>query len=121
MRRKHTLPGGARLGKFDSSYEEILPLITSAGYAYAYPDVFGEKLGTDIANAMDKARGGRFQRVPRKYPSNAWFSYDDRSCDYSCQITEYIYWVGYYFHLRCSEFSWSAGGYFPRMETKHRG
>ena len=92
MRRKHTLPGGARLGKLDSSYEEILPLITSAGYAYAYPDVFGEKLGTDIANAMDKARGGRFQRVPRKYPSNAWFSYDDRSCDYSCQITEYIYW-----------------------------
>ena len=84
--------GGAARGVFDASYEEILHLVTSGGYAEAYPDVFGEKPGTEIADAMDRARGGRFRRVPRTYPPGAWYTYDDRSCDYACQVTEYIYW-----------------------------
>ena len=67
---------GADQGLFDAAYEEILHLITSAGYANAYPNIFGEKRGTAIALAMDQA----------------WYTYDDRSCDYGCQITEYIYW-----------------------------
>ena len=41
---------------------------------------------------MDKARGGFFEEVPRKYPKNAWYSYDDDECDYNCMITEYFYW-----------------------------
>jgi hypothetical protein len=89
---EETHPGGADHGVFDATYEEILHLITSAGYAKAYPDVFGEKPGTAVAKAMDKARGGHFRRVPRKYPDDGWFTYDDRTCDYACQITEYIYW-----------------------------
>ena len=48
--------------------------------------------GTTIAKAMDKARGGHFRSVPDRYPDGAWYTYDDRTCDYGCQITEYIYW-----------------------------
>jgi hypothetical protein len=89
---EETLPGGADRGEFDATLEEVLHLITQWGYANAYPDVFGEKPGTAVAKAMDKARGGHFRRVPRKYPDDGWFTYDDRTCDYACQITEYIYW-----------------------------
>lgn len=89
---EETLPGGAARGQFDATLEEVLHLVTAGGYSIAYPEVFGERPGTTIAKAMDKARGGHFRRVPRKYPPQAWYSYDDRSCDYSCQITEYFYW-----------------------------
>ena len=92
LHAEDTHPQGASRGVFDTAYEEILHLITSAGYANAYPDIFGEKRGTAIALAMDQARGGYFRRAPRKYPDRAWFTYDERSCDYGCQITEYIYW-----------------------------
>ena len=42
---------------------------------------------------MDIARGGRFARVPHRYPANAVYHYDDRSCDYACQVTEFTYWA----------------------------
>ena len=89
---EETLPEWSRRGRFDATLEEVLHLITHAGYAYVYPEVFGEKPGTQIAKAMDLARGGHFRRVPRRYPAGAWYTYDDRSCDYGCQVTEYIYW-----------------------------
>ena len=41
---------------------------------------------------MDDARGGHFEDVPDRYPVNSWYHYDDDECDYSCMITEYIYW-----------------------------
>jgi hypothetical protein len=85
-----TNPGG---DEFDASLEEVLHLVTHEGYAYAYPEVFGEKPGTILANCLDMARGGHFKRVPRRYPKGAWFTYDDRSCDYGCQCTEYLYWA----------------------------
>ena len=72
--------------------EEILHLVTDCGYANAYPEIFGEYKGTKIALAMDKARGGYFEKIPKKYPKGAWYTYDDRSCDYSCMVTEYFYW-----------------------------
>ena len=90
---EETHPGGAMEGRFDATLEEVLHLITSAGYADAYPDIFGEKPGTAIAQAMDIARGGYFEQVPRRYPQNAWYTYYDKTCDYGCQITEYIYWA----------------------------
>ena len=79
--------------EFDASIEEILHIITSVGYAGVYPKVFGERRGSELANAMDIARGGYFRTVPRRYPASAWYSYDDRTCDYGCQITEYVYWA----------------------------
>ena len=85
-----TLPGGRR---FDATLEEVLHLITHEGYANAYPKIFGERPGTELAKCLDRARGGRFRRVPRRYPKGAWFTYDDRTCDYGCQCTEYLYWA----------------------------
>jgi len=85
-----TKPGN---GEFDATLEEVLHLITSIGYANTYPKVFGEHQGSILAQCLDRARGGQFQRVPRKYPKDAWFTYDDRTCDYPCQCTEYIYWA----------------------------
>ena len=78
---------------FDATLEEVFHLITNHGYANAYPEVFGTKPGTKLADCLDAARGGRFEDVPRRYPRDAWFSYDDDTCEYECQITEYIYWA----------------------------
>tara|TARA_Y100001968_G_scaffold332062_1_gene388874 strand:- start:149 stop:1255 length:1107 start_codon:yes stop_codon:yes gene_type:complete len=79
--------------EFDATIEEILHIITSTGYAEIYPDVFGERKGSELAKAMDIARRGYFRTVPRRYPSGAWYSYDDKTCNYGCQITEYFYWA----------------------------
>ena len=80
-------------GRFDASLEEVLHIITHSGYAQVYPDIFGENAGTSIANAMDIARGGHFQTIPNPYPSEAWYSYDDSTCEYNCMVTEYHYWA----------------------------
>ena len=80
-------------GEFDATLEEVWHIITHVGYADAYPTVFGEKEGTELTNAMDIARGGKFASIPKPYPSGAWYSYDDATCEYDCQATEYIYWA----------------------------
>ena len=67
-------------------------MITQWGYAFAYPNIFGEEYGTELATAMDDARGGHFEDVPDRYPINSWYHYDEDECDYPCMITEYIYW-----------------------------
>ena len=41
---------------------------------------------------MDIARGGFYNLTPKVYPENSWYHYYDKSCDYSCMITEYFYW-----------------------------
>jgi len=90
-----THPGfvsNGKSGTFDAALEEVLHIITHVGYASVYPEIFGEKVGTELANAMDIARGGQFTSIPNPYPENAWYTYDDRTCDYSCMATEYIYW-----------------------------
>ena len=79
--------------RFDAALEEIWHVITQYGFANAYPDAFGEDAGTSLTNAMDIARGGRFQSVPSPYPGGAWYTYDDQTCDYGCMATEYIYWA----------------------------
>ena len=79
-------------GRFDASLEEVLHLITNHGYAKVYPETFGETAGSAIANAMDIARGGHFTTVPASYPAGAWYTYDDQTCDYACQVAEYTYW-----------------------------
>ncbi len=80
-------------GNFDATLEEIWHIITASGYSQAYPNIFGEYSGTTLTNAMDVARGGHFETIPAPYPTNAWYSYDDQTCDYNCMATEYIYWA----------------------------
>ncbi len=84
---------GNRSGEFDAALEEVWHIITHAGYANAYPSVFGEGAGTALSNAMDVARGGNFTTIPNPYPANAWYTYDDATCDYNCMTTEYFYWA----------------------------
>lgn len=86
------VPNG-RKGTFDSGLEEVWHLITHVGYANAYPTIFGETAGTSLSNAMDIARGGKFTSIPNSYPAKAWYSYDDKTCKYDCQATEYMYWA----------------------------
>lgn len=80
-------------GTFDAALEEVLHIITHAGYAQAYPQVFGENKDSEIAKAMDLARGGYHASIPKSYPNEAWYTYTDKTCDYGCQITEYHYWA----------------------------
>lgn len=87
-----TFPNSAE-DVFDPTLEETLHLITQTGYAFAWPDQFGEESGTEIAEAMDKARGGHFEEVPNEYPEDAWYTYDDETCEYNCMIAEYMYWA----------------------------
>jgi hypothetical protein len=83
-----------KTGEFDATLEEVLHIINNAGHSYAYPDAFGQNVGSDLANAMDIARGGQFMTIPNTYPENAWYTYDDTTCDYaSCQTIEYLYWA----------------------------
>lgn len=80
-------------GAFDAALEEVWHIITHAGYARAYPAEFGEMAGTTLTNAMDLARGGNFTSIPDPYPAEAWYTYDDSTCEYDCMSTEYIYWA----------------------------
>ena len=90
---EETIPNARAQGRFDGSWEEVLHMVTDVGWGGAYPEVFGREPGTEISNAMDKARGGHFEEVPEQYPEDAWYSYDDESCDYDCMNSEYIYWA----------------------------
>ena len=77
---------------FDAALEEVLHLISSVGYESVYPALSSEP-GSDMANAMDIARGGHFTSIPNSYPALAWYSYDDETCDYRCMAVEYFYWA----------------------------
>ncbi len=82
-----------RTGRFDASLEEVLHIVNNAGHSYAYPDVFGQNRGSELANAMDIARGGQFLTIPSTYPTTAWYTYYDSTCEYAdCQTIEYLYW-----------------------------
>tara|TARA_Y100000591_G_scaffold332666_2_gene370955 strand:- start:447 stop:1292 length:846 start_codon:yes stop_codon:yes gene_type:complete len=78
---------------WDPTIEEGLHLLTHMGYAHVYPEIFGQNKDSQIAKLMDVARGGYFEKARRNYPHGAYYTYDDRSCTYSCQITEFTYWA----------------------------
>jgi hypothetical protein len=41
----------------------------TTAYGFALPEIFGAQKGSELANAMDKARGGYFKENPKKYRS----------------------------------------------------
>jgi len=90
---EETLPGARERGAFDVSLEEIWHMVSDNGLGVAYPEVFGKIPGSEVTDAMDRARGGRFEWPPAAYPERAWYTYDDETCDYDCQVSEYIYWA----------------------------
>ena len=77
----------------DASVEEILHTINHVGHVSLYPDEFNISPNSSImSDAMDIARGGQFLNVPNNYPEEAWYHYDDWTCDYECMAIEYLYW-----------------------------
>ena len=89
---EETRPSFTKKGEFDASLEEVLHLITDYGYSKVYPEAFSTQSNSYLTDAMDIARGGKFDQVPDSYPQNAWYTYYDSSCNYSCQAVEYFYW-----------------------------
>ena len=89
---EETIPEGSSSGRFDASLEEILHLITDYGYGQVYKNELSTRQFSLLTDAMDIARGGRYINIPSSYQNTAWFTYDDQSCDYGCQATEYFYW-----------------------------
>jgi hypothetical protein len=85
-------PHTSKRGRFDAALEEVLHLISN-GWEQAHPDTLGYAPGSKLTDAMDLARGGRFFRMPDYYPKDAWYHYDDRTCDYQCMAAEYLYWA----------------------------
>lgn len=78
---------------FDASLEEVLHLITSVGYASAYPSVWSHEGDTNLTQLTDNARGGTYETPPSQYSDEAWFHYDDETCDRGCNAVEYTYWA----------------------------
>ena len=78
----------------DASVEEIMHTINHVGHVNVYPDAFGlEPDSSLLSDAMDVARGGQFVSHPSNYPEEAWYHYDDSTCDYECMAIEYLYWA----------------------------
>ena len=77
----------------DASVEEIIHTINHVGHVSIYPETFNIQPNSSImSDAMDIARGGQFLTVPNNYPEEAWYHYDDWTCDYECMAIEYLYW-----------------------------
>lgn len=78
----------------DATVEELLHTMNSIGHVAVYPKLFYLEPGSSaLTEALDEARGGQFIKHPRRYPDEAWFHYDDRTCDYQCMAIEYLYWA----------------------------
>ena len=68
--------------QFDASLEEILHVITQCGYGEAYPEIFAEKEGSALSNAMTNA-----------IESRHYNPFVDERMPFEDQHTEYIYWA----------------------------
>lgn len=77
----------------DATVEEVIHVINAVGHTSVYPNAFSIEPGSSLMTAaMDVARGGQFITIPNPYPIDAWYHYDDQTCDYGCMAIEYIYW-----------------------------
>jgi len=80
---------------FDNAYCEVVQQIFNMGYRATFPDVFFDKKGSKVANAMDKNIGDCGHAYDRtfKYPHcTGKYHYSDKTCDYACLLSEYEYW-----------------------------
>lgn len=78
----------------DATVEEILHTINHVGHSNIYPSAFSTSPNSSLMTAaMDVARGGQFLNVPNSYPEEAWYHYDDQTCNYECMSIEYMYWA----------------------------
>jgi len=78
----------------DATVEEILHTINHVGHTFVYPNAFSMSPNSSLMSAaMDVARGGQFTTIPSTYPEEAWYHYDDYTCDYECMAIEYMYWA----------------------------
>merc|ERR1719193_2969072 len=92
---------------FDATLEEVWHIIQDQGYAPAFKKFFWtgtrddaktkfKNVNSTLATLLDAARGGipRSPNVPKggKYPAKAYYTYDDKSCNFSCQAIEYWWW-----------------------------
>ena len=78
----------------DATIEEIMHTINAVGHRVVYPAAFDiEPNSSKLTEAMDVARGGQFISHPGTYPDEAWYHYDDTTCDYQCMAIEYVYWA----------------------------
>ncbi|MBT4774674.1 MAG: T9SS type A sorting domain-containing protein [Crocinitomicaceae bacterium] len=78
----------------DATVEEILHTINHVGHTNVYSSAFDLTPNSSLlSEAMDTARGGQWLSIPSPYPTNAWYHYDDFSCDYECMAIEYMYWM----------------------------
>jgi hypothetical protein len=81
---------------FDNAYCEVVQQIFNMGYRPTYPDVFWDRKGTKVADAMDKNIGdcGHAYDHTFKYPHcTGKYHYSDKTCDYKCLFSEYEYWA----------------------------
>ena len=77
----------------DATVEEVLHTINSCGHVEVYPSLYAlEPNSSYLTGAMDIARGGQFITIPNSYPDEAWYHYDDWTCEYDCMAMEYLYW-----------------------------
>ena len=77
----------------DATVEEVVHVINDIGHVSIYPETFDlEPNSSLMSDAMDVARGGQFINFPGQYPEDAWYHYDDWTCDYQCMAIEYMYW-----------------------------
>ena len=77
----------------DATVEEVVHTINHVGHVSLYPSYFNINPNSSVmSDAMDVARGGQFLNVPSNYPEEAWYHYDDWTCDYQCMAIEYMYW-----------------------------
>ena len=77
----------------DATVEEVLHTINSCGHVEVYPSLYAlEPNSSYLTDAMDSARGGQFINIPDPYPDEAWYHYDDWTCEYDCMAMEYLYW-----------------------------
>jgi len=91
----------------DATLEEVWHIIQGQGYAPAFKKQFWtgsrddlttkyKNVNSTLATLLDAARGGipRVPAVPKgaKFPAKAYYTYDDKTCKFSCQAIEYWWW-----------------------------